>query len=171
VTGRRTHAQTNHREHHFFTSSPASPPTIVGAVVVTYTAKTAKLIADPQAIVSLSISRYSYYVNLVLRYKHKWYLLCVTAASGGPSLFTQRAPSAILKPKNRKTEIKLHNYENIAAASTAARGSVARAPCSGYSWSYLSSAGGSDVCVLCSLGLMDTYLGTTERPKAQRSTQ
>jgi hypothetical protein len=29
----------------------------------------------------------------------------VTAASGGPLLFTQPAPSAILKPKNRKTEL------------------------------------------------------------------
>jgi hypothetical protein len=28
--------------------------------------------------------------------------MCVTAASGGPSLFTQYAPSAILKSKNRK---------------------------------------------------------------------
>jgi hypothetical protein len=30
--------------------------------------------------------------------------VAVTAASGGPLLFTQYAPSAILKPKNRKTE-------------------------------------------------------------------
>jgi hypothetical protein len=29
--------------------------------------------------------------------------MCVTAASGGPLLFAQYAPSAILKPKNRKT--------------------------------------------------------------------
>jgi hypothetical protein len=30
----------------------------------------------------------------------------ITAASGGPLLFDQYAPFAILKPKNRKTETK-----------------------------------------------------------------